>query len=59
MLQAPRDAFQRNIGALRNFLGCQGPAMLHNEGVDNLMDASHVVATISGSRIRDCEELAR
>ena len=32
--------------SVRNFLGCWGPAMLHNEGVDNLVDTSHVVATI-------------
>src|SRR5687768_1636421 len=46
VFEAPRDAFQRNIGALRDFLGGRGPAMLYNESVDNLVDASHVVATI-------------
>src|SRR6476659_3529552 len=46
MLEAPRDTFQRNIGTLDNFLGCRIPAMLHNEGINNLVDTSHVVATI-------------
>src|SRR5215813_8504859 len=46
MLQAPGDAFQRNIGTLRNFLRCWSPAVLYHEGVKNLMDASHVVTTI-------------
>ena len=46
MLQAPGDTFQRNIGALRNFLWCRGPAMLHSEGVDNLVHASDVVAAV-------------
>src|SRR5262249_7879520 len=46
MLQAPRDAFQRNIGTLGNFLRGWIPAMLYNEGIKNLVHASHVVATI-------------
>src|SRR5918911_1455987 len=46
MLEAPRHAFQGNIGALRNFLRCWSPAMLHNEGVNNLVDASYIVATV-------------
>src|SRR5438445_11409982 len=48
MLQTPCDAFQRNISALGNFLGSRGPAMLHNEGVNKLVDASHVVTAIFG-----------
>src|SRR5262245_35080650 len=46
MLQAPCDTFQRDIGALRNFLGCRSPAMLHNKGVNNLVDASYIIAAI-------------
>src|SRR5215831_13099433 len=46
VLQAPCDVFQGNIGALRNFLGCWGPAMLYDKSVRNLADASHVVAAI-------------
>src|SRR5262249_10314245 len=46
MFQAPCDTFQSNIGALCNVVGGRGPAMLHNKGVNNLVDASYIIAAI-------------